>query len=83
MLISAFEQLPGNFFSIFFLYIKKFYQVLSTCQISDQLDHSDSDYRGGGQNLPFPAIPICKKPGLLRVEEVLTFLIHDFCYLKD
>ena len=35
-------------FSNFFLYIEKFYQVLSTCQISDQLDHSNRNYRGGG-----------------------------------
>ena len=28
--------------------IEKFYQVLSTCQISDQLDHSNRNYRRGG-----------------------------------
>ena len=44
----------SNFLAIFstFLYIEKFYQVLSTCEISDQLDLSNRTYRGGGQNLP-------------------------------
>ena len=42
-------------FSNFFLDIEKFYQVLPTCQISDQLDHSNRNYGGGeGQNLPSP-----------------------------
>ena len=53
-------------FSDFFLRIEKFYQVLSTCQISDQLDHPNRNYRGG-QNPPL-AIPICKKPSLFRVK---------------
>ena len=51
-----FEQLPGNF-SNSFLDIKKFCQVLSTCQISDQLHHSNRNYRGGGgaeSVLPMP-----------------------------
>ena len=38
-----------NFLAIFsnFFDIEKFYQILSTCQISDQLDHSNRNYRGG------------------------------------
>ena len=35
------------FFSNFVFDIEKFYQVLSTCQISDQLDDSNRNYRGG------------------------------------
>ena len=54
-------------FSNFFLHIEKFCQVLFTCQISDQLDHSNRNYRGGGRICPLPTIPICKKPGLFRV----------------
>ena len=36
------------FFSNFFLDIEKFYQVLFTCQIGHQLNHSNRNYRGGG-----------------------------------
>ena len=45
MLISAFCATFWQFFSNVFLDIERFYQVLSTCQISDQLDHSN--YREG------------------------------------
>ena len=51
MLISVFWATSWQFFSNFFLDIEKFYQVLSTCQISDQLDHSNRNYKvvaGGG-----------------------------------
>ena len=48
----------SNFLALFlnfFLYIEKFYQVLSTCQISDQLEHSNRNYRGGAESaLPRP-----------------------------
>ena len=44
--ISVFSNFL-EFFSNFFLYIDKFYQVLSTCQISDQLDNLNRNYRGG------------------------------------
>ena len=56
-------------FSDFFLHIEKFYRVLSTCQISDQLDHPNRNYMGGGEDSapPPPAIPICKKPALFEV----------------
>ena len=48
-----------NFLLIFsnvFLDIEKFYQALSTCQISDQLNYPNRNYKGGGggQNLPSP-----------------------------
>ena len=60
------EQLNKDFNSLCI----KFYQVLSTCKISDQLDYSNRNYRGG-KNLPPPsAIPICEKPGLFRVNPV-------------
>ena len=41
-------------FSNFFLDIEKFYQVLSTCQISDQLDNSNRNYRGEGAESALP-----------------------------
>ena len=47
---QRFEQLTGNFF----LDIEKFYQVLSTCQISDQLDNSDRNYRA--ESVPRPDV---------------------------
>ena len=66
----------SNFLAIFsnsFLDIEKFYQVLSTCQISDQLDYSNRNYRG--KNLrpttTTSAIPICKSLaclGLMRLQ---------------
>ena len=37
-----------SFFLNFFLDIEKFYQELSTCQILDQLDHSNRNYIGVG-----------------------------------
>ena len=93
MLISAFWANFWQFFSTIFLDIEKFYQVLSTCQISDQLDHSNRTYRRG-QN---PAIPICKKDGLLRVKisaeqnklprprgayvKILTGMLVLFCWV--
>ena len=48
---SADISVLSNFLAIFFeffLHIEKFCQVLFTCQISDQLDHSNRNYRGGG-----------------------------------
>ena len=66
MMIWCFEQLSGNFFSDFFLDIEKFYQILSTSQISDQLDHSNRNYSGScPPPPPSPAIPICKSPACL------------------
>ena len=62
-----------NFLAIFFYFylnIEKFYQLLSTCQISDQLDHSNRNYGGGGGQNP-AAIPICKKPGLFKINLLL------------
>ena len=63
-------------FSNFFLDIEKFYQALSTCQISDQLNYPNRNYEGGGGaeslTLTLPlAIPICKKPSLFRVKRVV------------
>ena len=56
MLISAFWLTSWQFSPNFFLDIEKFYQVLSTFQISDQLDHSNRNYREGGAEyvLPWP-----------------------------
>ena len=52
--ISVLSNFLAIFFK-FFLYIEKFYQVLSTCQISDQLDHSNRNYRLGAESaLPQP-----------------------------
>ena len=50
----------SNFLAIFFgffLHIEKFYPVLSTCQISDQLDHPNRNYRGGPYQ--FAKSPAC------------------------
>ena len=55
VLKNADISILSNFLAIFkkiFLDIEKFYQMLSTCQISDQLDHSNRNYRGG--DLPSP-----------------------------
>ena len=41
-------------FSNFFLHIEKFCQVLYTCQISDQLDHLNRNYGGGGAESALP-----------------------------
>ena len=68
-----FEQFPENF--LFFLYIEKFYKVLSTCQISGQLDHPNKNYRRG-QNLPHPPWPghaNLQKPGLFALILSLWF----------
>ena len=54
VLKNADISILSNFLAIFinfFLDIEKFCQVLSTCQIPDQLDHSNKNYRGA-QNLP-------------------------------
>ena len=65
----------SNFLTIFvnfFLDIEIFYQVLSTCQISDQLDHSSRHYRGE-QNLttPPPSRPYqsAKSPACLGLRD--------------
>ena len=68
-ILSNFLATFFKFFSNFFLDIEKFYQVLSTCQISDQLDHSNKNYSGGGIRPP-PAILICKRLSLFRVKAV-------------
>ena len=51
VLKNADISILSNFLAIFsnsFLHIEKFYQVLSTCQISDQLGHPNRNYKGGG-----------------------------------
>ena len=55
-------QLLGNFL-ILFLNAEKLCQKLSTCQVSSQLDHPNTNYMGES-----PSIPICKKPSLFRVK---------------
>ena len=81
MLISAFWATSWQFFSNFFLDIEKFYQIPSTYQFSDQLDHPNRNYRGGGGRIcPPPAILICKKPGLFRVKiSRVKFWYHLEC----
>ena len=64
--ISILSNLLAIFWQLFSRY-REIYQVLSAWQISDQLDNSNRNYREG-QNLPSPAIPISKKPGLFRVK---------------
>ena len=57
VLKNADINILGNFpliFSNFFLDIEKFYQALSACQILDQLNYSNRNYEGGGQNLSSP-----------------------------
>ena len=72
----------SNFLAIFcdFSLYREIYQVLSTCYISNQLDHSNRNYRwgGGGRICPPPAIPICKKPGLFRVNLLFQYKIQFF-----
>ena len=71
----------GQLFSNCFLDIEKFFQMLSTCQVSDQLDHSNKNCGGGGENLT-PAIPICKKSGLFRVKILDAVFYSLFILLK-
>ena len=57
-------------FSIFFLYIEKVYQVLSTCQISDQLDHSNRNYIGGEAESALPRpYQSAKSPACLGLKQ--------------
>ena len=50
---------------------RNYSQVLSTCQISDQLDHSNRNYRGT-QNLP-PPPQSAKSPACLGLLLILVF----------
>ena len=50
-------------FSNFFLDIEKFYQALSTCQISDQLNYPNRNYEGGGRGR------ICPSPGHTNLQK--------------
>ena len=63
-------------FSNFFLDIEKFYQALSTCQISDQLNNPNRNYEGGGgaeSALPWP-YQSAKSPACLGLRELLTII---------
>ena len=69
----------SNFVVIFFqtlFDIEKFYQVLSTCQISDQLGHSNRNYRGGGTKSALPQPYQCAKSltclGSIELKIVIT-----------
>ena len=54
----------------FFLDIEKFDQVLSTCQISDQLNlQTEITEGGGGGNLPSPDHTNLQKARMFRVKE--------------
>ena len=66
VLKNADISILSNFQAIFYKFFsaEKFYQALSTWQISNQLDHPNRNYRGG-RICPPPAI--CKKPGLFRI----------------
>ena len=84
MMISALLATSWQFFFKFFLDIERFYQILATCQVSDQLHHSNRNYRGGGGRISPPAIPICKSPAcigliMLRIHRRLRL----FKYLKN
>ena len=69
-----FEQLPGNFFRIFFSISRNFakYYMHAKFQIKWTIQTEITD-GGGGRICPLPTIPICKKPGLFRVN----------CFLQD
>ena len=56
--------------------------MLSTCQVSDQLDHSNRNYgkEGGGAESapPPPAISIFKKPGLFGLRLRFQILVIKY-----
>ena len=81
---SAFCETSWHSFFIFFLSIEKFCQILATCQISDQLDHSNRDYSGGGGGriCPPQATPIYKNPGLFRVKRFYLRLLQTNIHTK-
>ena len=69
---NADVRILSNFQAIvfgFFLHIEKFYELLSTCQISDHLDHPSRNYRGGQMLPPLAGHTNLQKPGLFRVKE--------------
>ena len=43
--ISIFSKFLATFFQFFFT-IEKFCHIVSTCQVSNHLDHSNRNYRG-------------------------------------
>ena len=77
VLKNAYINILRNFlliFSNFFLDIEKFYQALSTCQISDQLNYPNRNYEeggGGGRICPSPGHTNLQKPSLFRVKTVV------------
>ena len=93
MLISAFLVI---FFRIF-LHIEKLCKILSKCQVSNQLDQWNRNYRRGEQNLTPPSfspppppkkkmvIPVCEKLGLFRVRDwiIKKWLISLFLQDSD
>ena len=69
-------------FSIFFFNIENLCQVLSTSEVSNQLDHSNRNYGRAEQNLPpsGDTNPICKKPSLFRINSYqMTFSSFHTC----
>ena len=60
-------------FSNFFLDIEKSYQALSTCQISDQLNYPNRNYKGGDSAPPWP-YQSGKCPACLGLRELLTII---------
>ena len=64
-----FEQLPGNFFRIFFSVSRSFtnYYLHAKFQINWTIQTEITEGGGGAES----AIPICKNPGLFRVK-ILT-----------
>ena len=77
----------SNFLAIFFHFffdIEKFYQVLYTCHISDQLDHSNRNYRGGHTNLQearpvYGLRPLYLNLNIIQSSQtfyVIVFLLH-------
>ena len=68
MAFSVLNNFLAIFFN-FFLDIEKFYRILSTCQNSDQLDHSNKNY--SHTNLQ-KALPACLGLIMIRWKENLS-----------
>ena len=80
--ISVLSNFLVIFFD-FFLHIEQFCQVLFTSQISDQLDHSNRNYIGGGAesalSLPYQSAesPACL--GLIIFCRMMQVPVYSLC----
>ena len=78
MLISAFWATSLQFLKTFFLDIETFYQTLSTCLISDQLDHPNRNYKGGGAESALPRpYQSANSPACLGLKNFAKFVFVD------